>query len=41
MTDLGKNAKNGVFLTGSILTFFKGVERSFQGVNTDILSYMV
>ena len=39
MTDLGENVKNSVFLIGSILTFFKGVERSPQGVNTDILSY--
>jgi len=41
MTDLGKNVKNRYFLTGSILTFFKGVERSPSGVNTDILSYTV
>lgn len=41
MTDLGENVKNSVFLTGSILTFFKGVERSPQDVNTDILSYTV
>ena len=41
MTVLGENVKNGVFLTVSILTFFRGVERSPQGVNTDILSYTV
>lgn len=41
MTDLGKNVKNRYSLTGSILTFFKDVERSPSGVNTDILSYTV